>query len=411
MSFHLYRITELYSNADGSVQFIELAVGNENGEGFWAGNAITDTKGGTIHSFTFPTDLPSEATANTTVLIATQGFADLGIVTPDFIIPAGFLFTNGGTVNYAGVDAVTYAQLPTDGLTALDRSGNTVTAIATDFAGVSAVLTTSNDYLAITRTALPLDEATTVANAIRAGMQTETQYVNGLLSQVADTTIPAVCVEGSMYGAVGSSAEITKLVTQFLPAQVANAILHGFNPQVYASEALGLVFAFGDENGGTAFATNFGPSSPTMPNSTAGDAAFAAAASTAIFGAASTPNLVNVLDSFVTNWKAFYTSNGIPGIPATAANVDLAARGAAWGDAVGVALANNLGPLPGQVINFLKDAAQGTAVYSASLASQPTPGPFQGGAATASAASAANDVQLTGVAAHVDHTIMWTQDV
>jgi hypothetical protein len=267
--------------------------------------------------------------------------------------------------------------------------------------------TIANEYLAITRTALDPSSATSIANSINAGTQTETQYINTLFAlTVADTTIPAVAVEASMYGVTGTSAEITKLVTQFLPAQVINAEANGFNPIVYVSEALGLVFAFGNETGSTAFATNFGPAKAGMPNSTAGDAAFAAAASTAIFGAASTPNLVNVLDGFVTNWKAFYTSHGIPGVPATAANVDLAARGAAWGDAVGVALTNNLGPLKGLAINFLDDAAQGTAVYSASLASQPTHAPFQG-TATASAASAASDVQLTGVAAHVDHIVMW----
>ena len=77
-------------------------------------------------------------------------------------------------------------------------------------------------------------------------MQTEFSYVNELLSQVANTTIPAVAVEGSMYGAVGTSAEVTMLATQFLPPQVTNAINYGFNPQVYASEALGLAFAFGN---------------------------------------------------------------------------------------------------------------------------------------------------------------------
>jgi hypothetical protein len=46
---------------------------------------------------------------------------------------------------------------------------------------------------------------------------------------------------------------------------------------------------------------------------------------------------------------------------ASAGQIDLAARGAAWGDAVGVALSDNLGPLKGQVTNFLIDAAQGTA--------------------------------------------------
>ena len=39
-------------------------------------------------------------------------------------------------------------------------------------------------------------------------------------------------------------------MTEFLPAQVANAINNGFNPQVYACKSLGLAFAFGNENGG-----------------------------------------------------------------------------------------------------------------------------------------------------------------
>ena len=126
MTFHLYRINELYSNGDGSVQFIEMTVGNFNGEGFWTGNSISVSQGGTTHSFTFPTDLPSETTANTTVLIATKGFANLGLVRPDYIIPAGFLFTSGGgSVNYAGVDSFTYTQLPTT-----VRQLCTVTAVA-----------------------------------------------------------------------------------------------------------------------------------------------------------------------------------------------------------------------------------------------------------------------------------------
>jgi hypothetical protein len=269
--------------------------------------------------------------------------------------------------------------------------------------------TIASEYLAIERTALDPSLATSIADAINAGTKTETGYINSLLffSQAADTTIPAVAVEGSMYGAVGSSAEVTLLATQFLPAQVNNATSHGFNPLVYASEALGLAFAFGDENGGMAFATNFGPANAAMPNTTAGDAAFAAAACASIFGSASTPNLVNGLDGFVTNWKSFYAGHGIPGIVnATAAQVDLAARGAAWGDMVGVALANNLGPLKGQAINFLDDAAQGTAVYSASLAGQPSHAAFHSEAAIASAAAADANVQLTGVAAHVDHSVM-----
>ena len=55
----------------------------------------------------------------------------------------------------------------------------------------------------------------------------------------------------------------------------------------------------------------------------------------------------------------------------TAEQVDLAARGAAWGDAVGVALANDLGPLKALTTNFLIDAAEGIASYSTSLVGQP----------------------------------------
>jgi hypothetical protein len=247
--------------------------------------------------------------------------------------------------------------------------------LTTNFGDITSSI--QSDYLAIARSALPLDQATTVANAINAGTQTVTQYVNGLLSQVANTTIPAVAVEASMYGVTGTSAEITNLATNFLPAQVANAVNHGLNPQVYACEALGLAFAFGNETGSTAFANNFGPSNSMMPSTAAGDAAFAAAACNTIFGGASTANLVNVLGGFVSNWEAFYTSAGIPGnATPTAAQIDLAARGAAWGDMVGVALANNIGPLSGQVNNFLEDAAQGTAIYGASLVGQPAHQPF-----------------------------------
>jgi hypothetical protein len=270
-----------------------------------------------------------------------------------------------------------------------------------------AAQTIQNNYFGITRGSLPSDQAVAVAASINAGTQTETQYVNGLLSQVTGTSIPAVAVEGSMYGAVGTSAEITSLATQFLPSQVTFAMQHGFNPQIVATEALGLVFAFGNESGSTAFASNFGPSNPATPNSTAGDATFAAAAATAIYGTASTSNLVNVLDGWVANWKAFYTEFGLPGLPnASVSQIDLAARGAAWGDAVGVALSSNIGPLNAQATNFLEDAAQGTAIYAAALGAQPNHAVFQGATFSASTTLTSSSVQLTGVAPDFGHTLV-----
>ncbi len=66
--------------------------------------------------------LHASPTAHAHVLIATQGFAQLGLITPDYVIPNGFLPLTNGTINYAGVDHVSYTALPTDGVSALNRS-------------------------------------------------------------------------------------------------------------------------------------------------------------------------------------------------------------------------------------------------------------------------------------------------
>lgn len=142
MSFHQYKINELYSNASGTIQFIELTVGNANGESHWEGVTLSATGNGVTHSFSFPGDLSSSSTANTSVLIATQGFANLGLLTPDFIVPAGFLFTTGGTLNFGGADIVTYTALPADEVHSVNRSGTQASATPKNFAGATASLPT-----------------------------------------------------------------------------------------------------------------------------------------------------------------------------------------------------------------------------------------------------------------------------
>ena len=102
MSFHLFHINEVYSNANGTVQFIEFE-GDANGQDEWAGHKITSTDGVTTNTFNITTNLPSETTTNMSVLVATQGFAELGIVTPDYIVPNGFLFTVSGAVSFPGM--------------------------------------------------------------------------------------------------------------------------------------------------------------------------------------------------------------------------------------------------------------------------------------------------------------------
>src|SRR5438067_5194919 len=102
---HLWDLSELYSNSTGTIQFVEMH-NDFNGEGFVNGLTITavDTGATTTHTFTFPSNTPDTLnTANHFMLIATPGFGGLpGGVIPDFTIPAGFLFTNGGKVTYSG---------------------------------------------------------------------------------------------------------------------------------------------------------------------------------------------------------------------------------------------------------------------------------------------------------------------
>jgi len=87
-------------------------------------------------------------------VVATRGFAALAKVgygppppppppppptasaQPDFIMPDGFVPTDGGTLNYAGVDQMTFGPLPTDGVNALDRSGLVGPGSAVNFAGI-----------------------------------------------------------------------------------------------------------------------------------------------------------------------------------------------------------------------------------------------------------------------------------
>jgi hypothetical protein len=142
-SFHTFAIQQLFSNADGSIQFIVLTEqAGLSGQEFLTGHAITSVQGTTQHTFAFTKDLPGNSTGNRSFLIATPGFAALGLVTPDYTMPAGFLFVDGGTVNYAFVDQLTYPALPTDGVTALFSDGSTRPNLAKNFAGATASVTT-----------------------------------------------------------------------------------------------------------------------------------------------------------------------------------------------------------------------------------------------------------------------------
>ena len=131
---HLWAITEAYSNASGSTQFVELFCPDANEQGL---GPFTLTS--TTHTLNFTTNLPSTATANTWVLCATSNFSSLpGGITPDYIIPANFFPTGGGTLNYAsGTNVWNYGTVPTNGVDALQRNGSSSPNSPHNFAGNS----------------------------------------------------------------------------------------------------------------------------------------------------------------------------------------------------------------------------------------------------------------------------------
>ena len=143
-----FTIAQVFSNADGSVQFVLLreqagAVGQDQ----FAGVTLTSLHAGVTQTFTFPANLPSPSTANRAVLIATQGY--LGVpgyateykaVVPDYIMPDRFVPTDAGTLDFAGVDSWVLPPLPNDGFSAVYRDGSKRDNSATNFSGAVASL-------------------------------------------------------------------------------------------------------------------------------------------------------------------------------------------------------------------------------------------------------------------------------
>ena len=137
--FDSFAIEQVYSNADGTVQFVVLReTQNLPGGDAWTGRAFRATRAGVTRSFTFPRDLPDGATAGRRVLLGSDGMAALGVVAPDYVLPDGFLPTDGATLDFAGADQVTYAALPSDGVNAVTRLGFPTPNVATNFAGQAA---------------------------------------------------------------------------------------------------------------------------------------------------------------------------------------------------------------------------------------------------------------------------------
>jgi len=157
---HLWEFTEVYSNADGTVQFIEMLseVANEN-----ALSATFVRSDANATEFHFPSNVVG-STVGRHLLIATAGFAaQPGAVTPDYVMPDSFFRVSGDTLAFWNEDQGgsapyflpallwdTFAfgsaiPLPTDGVHSLAREHATALVgpavnSPTNFAGESGTL-------------------------------------------------------------------------------------------------------------------------------------------------------------------------------------------------------------------------------------------------------------------------------
>jgi hypothetical protein len=119
---HLWRVTELFSNADGTIQFVELTTccGSAGGEIFVGGQHLRTN----ASDFIFPGNL-TMTTANKHLLLGTTGYAALpGAPAPNYTIPSNFFAIGGDTVTFAVYDTMIFGAgaMPTNGTASLQKN-------------------------------------------------------------------------------------------------------------------------------------------------------------------------------------------------------------------------------------------------------------------------------------------------
>ncbi len=130
---HSWQVKEVFSNADGTVQFIELVeccgMAAENGVG---GKRIVSDATGNV--YVIPGNVAG-STAGKSLLFATAGYAALGGPQVDFPLnplPNGFFSVAGDTVRYGpnppalNYDVWLFGAVPTDGCNSMNRTGPAV---------------------------------------------------------------------------------------------------------------------------------------------------------------------------------------------------------------------------------------------------------------------------------------------
>jgi len=141
---HTWDVGEVFSNADGTIQFVELV---EAG----GGNFETGVSNGSVSSDAKGFNWSGAAVSNTgfkRYLVASQSFANLtGAPTPDAIMPLSvlpfFFQPSADTVDFVVYDSCPFTSIPTNGIGSRNCESNTNTTqnSPTNYAGTSVPVT------------------------------------------------------------------------------------------------------------------------------------------------------------------------------------------------------------------------------------------------------------------------------
>ena len=159
---HTWDVHEVFSNSDGTIQFVELIDNGTGGAELNVGNgSITTTLQGTISWSNGPVVGPTNGRS---YLIATPAFAALpGAPTPDVIVaPANVpIFNNtGDTVSFGSFDSLTFGATPTNGIDSIDDVSGVGANTPTNYTGTSGSVDASSGSPSPT---VPLSSPATMA--------------------------------------------------------------------------------------------------------------------------------------------------------------------------------------------------------------------------------------------------------
>jgi hypothetical protein len=121
-SIHNWDVVEVFSNANGTIQYVELFEFGDVGNEVNVGNGSLSSN---LHSFSWTNGAVTGNTIDRSYLIATAAFAALpGAPVPDVIIPADkvpFFSKAGDTFTFGNGDALTFGPVPINGSDSLDE--------------------------------------------------------------------------------------------------------------------------------------------------------------------------------------------------------------------------------------------------------------------------------------------------